>query len=83
MSNQSLTFSYKSLVSVTHEQNIICSKTLICRSRGGISANEKEGRNASNDNTNTPDQGSRRCDNRIYIPVLIRSAVRDVAVAFA
>ena len=24
-------FSYKSVVSFTHEQNIICSKTLICR----------------------------------------------------
>ena len=38
MSNQSLTargadlpFSHKSAVSITHEQNIICSKTLICR----------------------------------------------------
>ena len=37
MSNNSLTargtdlpFSHKSVVSVTHEQNIICSKTLIC-----------------------------------------------------
>ena len=24
-------FSHKSVVSITHEQNIICSKTLICR----------------------------------------------------
>ena len=38
MSNHSLTaretnppFSHKSVVSFTHEQNIICSKTLICR----------------------------------------------------
>ena len=38
MQNQSLTaqgtdlpFSHKSFVSVTHEQNVICSKTLICR----------------------------------------------------
>ena len=38
MSNHSLPaqgtdppFSHKSVVSVTHEQNIICSKTLICR----------------------------------------------------
>ena len=38
MSNHSLTargtdppFSHKSVVSITHEQNIICSKTLICR----------------------------------------------------
>ena len=38
MSNHSLPargtdapFSYESAVSITHEQNIICSKTLICR----------------------------------------------------
>ena len=38
MSNHTLTargtdlpFSHKSVVSITHEQNIICSKTLICR----------------------------------------------------
>ena len=38
MSNQSLTargtdlpFSHKSMLSITHEQNIICSRTLICR----------------------------------------------------
>ena len=38
MSNHSLPtrgtnppFSYKSIVSITHEQNIICSKTLFCR----------------------------------------------------
>ena len=37
-------FSHKSEVSITHEQNIICSKTLICRSRGKLSANEKEGK---------------------------------------
>ena len=49
-------FSHKSIVSFTHELNIICSKTLICRqliicrSRGGLSANEKEGKNTSNDN---------------------------------
>ena len=57
MSNHSLTargtdppFSHKSVVSITHEQNIICSKTLICRSRGGLSANKKNGKNTSNDN---------------------------------
>ena len=62
MSNHSLTargtdppFSHKSVVSITHEQNIICSKELICRqlfcrSRGGLSANEKKGKNTSNDN---------------------------------
>ena len=38
MSNNSLTtrgtdlpFSHKGVVSITHEQNIICNKTLICR----------------------------------------------------
>ena len=50
----------KSAVSITHQQNIICSKTqldrialeqtIICRSRGLLSANDKEGKNASNDN---------------------------------
>ena len=57
MSNHSLTargtdppLSHKSVVSITHEQNIICSKTLICRSRGGLSANKKKGKNTSNDN---------------------------------
>ena len=60
MSNHSLTargtnlpFSHKSVISIAHEQNIICSKTLkqntyllavICWSRGGLSANEKEGK---------------------------------------
>ena len=49
----------KSMVSFTHEQNIICSQTLldgiaheqtiICRSRGGLSANEKKEKFASND----------------------------------
>ena len=41
--------SHKSVVSITHEQNIICSKTLICRqlfcrSHGGLSVKEKEGK---------------------------------------
>ena len=31
-----LPFSDKSMVSITHEENIICSKTVICRSRGGL-----------------------------------------------
>ena len=63
MSNHSLTvqgsdlpFSLKSVVSITHEQNISCSKkqldgitheqlfAVISRSRGGLSANEKEGK---------------------------------------
>ena len=50
-----LPFSYKSMVSVTHEQNTICSKTqldgivheqtiFVGRSRGLLSANEKEGK---------------------------------------
>ena len=66
MSNHSLPaqgtdppFSHKSIVSITHEQNIICSKTLNCRrlfvgSRGELSAYEKEGKNASNDNAKCP-----------------------------
>ena len=56
MSNQSLTargtdmpFSHKSVVSITHEQNSICSKTLICSQLYagyvvGVLANEKEGK---------------------------------------
>ena len=56
----------KSVDSFTHEQNIICSQTqlddiaheqiinyfwaVICRSRGGLSSNEKEEKFASNDN---------------------------------
>ena len=49
-----LPFSHKGVVSFTHEQNIICSKThlvgtthkqtIICRSHGGLLANEKEGK---------------------------------------
>ena len=52
----------KSTVSFTHKQNIICSQTLldgiaheqtiICRSRGGLSANEKKEKFASNDDNN-------------------------------
>ena len=51
----------KSLVSFTHEQNIICSQTnldeiaheqtIIFRSRGGLTANEKEEESVSNDNS--------------------------------
>ena len=41
-------FSHKSEVSITHEQNIICSKTLINRSRGKLSANDKRRKNPSN-----------------------------------
>ena len=50
----------KSVVSLTHEQNIICSQiqlndlahkqTIIFRSRGRLSADEKEEKFASNDN---------------------------------
>ena len=47
-------FSNKSVVSITREQNIICSKTLIGRSRGKLSADEKEEKNPSNDNNNFP-----------------------------
>ena len=49
------------MVSFTHEQNSICSRkqlndivhehTIICRSRGGLSANEKEETFAWNDNS--------------------------------
>ena len=50
-----LLFSYKSVISITHEQKIICSKTLICGQLfaghiGGLSANEKKGKRTSNDN---------------------------------
>ena len=48
------------MVSLTREQNIICSQiqlddmaheqTILCRSRGRLSANEKEEKFASNDN---------------------------------
>ena len=40
-------FPHKSIV---YEQNIICSKAVICRSHGGLSASEMEGQNSSNDN---------------------------------
>ena len=58
-------FSHKSVVSIKHEQNIICSKThldsttqeptIICRQLfvghvGGLSANEKYEKSALNDN---------------------------------
>ena len=54
------------MVSFTHEQNIICCQTqtklrmsrplflaVICRSRGGLSANVKEEKFASNDNNSS------------------------------
>ena len=48
-------FSHKSVLSITHEQNIILQLNtyllaVICRSRGELSADEKEGKNTSNDN---------------------------------
>ena len=61
MSNHSLPaqgtdppYSQKSVVSITHEENIVCSKTLICRqlfAEHVVSspANEKDGKNTSND----------------------------------
>ena len=56
MSNQSLPalgtdspFSHKIVVSILHEQNIICSKTIICRPRGELSVSEKEGKNTWNE----------------------------------
>ena len=55
----------KSTASFKHEQNIICSQSwtvlrmsrnyaqaVICRSRGGLSVNEKKEKFASNDNIN-------------------------------
>ena len=52
-------FSLESVVPITREQSIICSKaslngttyelTIFCRSRGGLSASGKEEYNASND----------------------------------
>ena len=62
MSNHSLSaqgtdppFSHNSVVSVTHEQNIICSKTRICRQlfAGHVVSSQpvKEGKNPSNDKT--------------------------------
>ena len=62
MSNHSLLaqgtdapFSHESIVSITHEQNIICKKNtclkaVICRSHAELSANEKKGKNTWNDN---------------------------------
>ena len=35
---------------ITHEQTFICRQLLICRSRGGLPANENWGKNPSNDN---------------------------------
>ena len=49
-----LPFSYKSVVSIMHEQNIICSKTLICRQlfaghMVGCQPMKSKGKNTSND----------------------------------
>ena len=63
MSNHSLPargsnppFSHKSVVSIMHEQNNICTKTLIwavvSRSHGELSANEMEGKITLNDDKN-------------------------------
>ena len=54
-------FSHQNVVPITHEQNIICSKTPICRQlfAGHVAGSEKEGKlkktekNASNDNINS------------------------------
>ena len=43
---------YKSAVSITHEQNIICSKTQLDSIAHLLSANEKEEKHASNDEEN-------------------------------
>ena len=57
MSNQSLPaggtdppFSHNGVVSITHDRYIICSKTPICRQLSDHLANEKAGKNTSNDN---------------------------------
>ena len=48
---QNIIFSQTQLDGIAHEQTIIC-EAVICRSRGGFSANEKKEKFASNDNTN-------------------------------
>ena len=48
---QNIIFSQTQLDGIAHEQTIIC-EAVICRSRGGLSANEKKEKFASNDNTN-------------------------------
>ena len=41
------------MISIAHEQNVICSKTIICKQLfAGHVANEKEGENTPNDNNN-------------------------------
>ena len=56
---------HTSVVSVMQEQNIICSKTLICRSRDELSAIEKKGKNTLNDN------------NVNYCGFVVSASVRD------
>ena len=48
---QNIIFSQTQLDGIAHEQTIIC-EAVIYRSRGGLSANEKKEKFASNDNTN-------------------------------
>ena len=48
---QNIIFSQTKLDGIAHEQPTIC-EAVICRSRGGLSANEKKEKFASNDNTN-------------------------------
>ena len=47
---QNIICSQTQLDSIVHEQTIICGQLLICRSRGGLSANETKEKFASNDN---------------------------------
>ena len=74
-------------MSFTHEQNIICSQTLmdgiahkqtylwavICRSRGGLSANEKKEKFASNDILNYHSL-------KIFLPFHWSRAPRDLQI---
>jgi len=55
---------HTSVVSVMQEQNIICSKTLICRSRDELSAIEKKGKYTLNDINN-------------YCGFVVSASVRD------
>ena len=52
MSRIVLICSQKQLNDIEHEHTIICRQFYICRSHGGLSANEKEETFASNDNNN-------------------------------
>ena len=91
MSNHSLTaqgtdlpFSHKRGISIAHKQNNYYMQqntylwAVICRSRGGLSANEKEGQSTLNDNNNywvlvsigvrkRPVQNLKLCTNYLHV----------------